>query len=519
MITAAGVSVRLMGPTLRDHRPRRPTPVIVAATVVLGLGLGATQVAALEGRDIAGTIDGVPVSVAEVDASADVGAVRSWTEIYRIVETAAHAICRERALELLTKRAGIDLTTWKVEMWREAKPSVAIVRGFVSANPELFESEHHPDERLISHRLRVEGYRNRSLAEAERVIGTDFHLVIGGVEASRVGEPHLGPIVGQCLGNIISAEEVERYAAFPLYRRRAGLIASICRQFDLDYSNPLLLARLARTESVSPEDLLRSKESSAEVASEEEVHRLAENRYGKADATAIAKARLALDTLHRGQARMAFLEELRRETVASCALALPKAPAVVTHLSSSAAVGRLLPVYYFSNFSCRHCEQSWRLARRLADEHKGVIAMELRHHFPDTVAPLFEDAVAAECSARQGRLWAFAQWRLRHGPGTPEPGPIAAAIGLDSAAFAACLADPRVAVKVLDDTQEALRLGFRGAVPSWVIGRRPRRGFQGEVVLERTITEEAAAWSAPAVRPVPKNVAHGLREARKEEAR
>ncbi len=483
MTKAVGSSVSTLLPA-----PRLIVAVVVV--VVIASGYGVSPAEALRNSDTAGTLDGVAISVGEVDSAADVGAARNWGDIYHIVEAAAHGICVDRALERLIAEADIDLSDWKADIWREVEPSPSMVGDFINANPRLFESLDRPDERLIAHRLRVQRYRARILAQADGVIGRDFHLLIGEFSKTEFGEPRLGPIVAHCLDGVITAKQVEEYAAFPLYRRRASLVASICRQFDIDYSNPLLLTRLARAENMTPEELLRSKEANVARPDESEVRKLAADHYGSNDASSIAKARLALDTLNRGQARMAFLEELRRNAVGSCSLSLPAAPVVTSRLGPDSANGRRLRVRYFANFACRHCQQSWQLARRLAEEHAARVTIELHHHFPDSVAPLFEDALAAECSARQGRLWDYANWRFQRYSGEIEPDSLARAIEMDAATFGGCMADPLVAVKVLDDTEEALRLGFREAVPSWVIGRRPRRGFQGEVVLDRTIAEE-----------------------------
>jgi hypothetical protein len=50
----------------------------------------------------------------------------------------------------------------------------------------------------------------------------------------------------------------------------------------------------------------------------------------------------------------------------------------------------------------------------------------------------------------------------------------------------------RCAVREAADAEESLRLGFGEMIPSWVIGRRPRRGFQGDEVLDATIEAEQA---------------------------
>ena len=177
------------------------------------------------------------------------------------------------------------------------------------------------------------------------------------------------------------------------------------------------------------------------------------------------KARLALEAERRLPGRMAFVEGIRENTVGECALSLPAPPDVHVRGSGSTRGPRdALPVVLFTNFQCRHCPASFEILERLEARFAGRIRVELRHHFPDTFLPPFEDALAAACSGGWER--------------PPDAG------GSD---FEACLRDPRTAVRVLLDTEEALRLGFRQAVPSWIVGSRPRRGFQGEAILAETI--------------------------------
>jgi 2-hydroxychromene-2-carboxylate isomerase len=129
--------------------------------------------------------------------------------------------------------------------------------------------------------------------------------------------------------------------------------------------------------------------------------------------------------------------------------------------------------------------------KRVRSAHVNDTRIEFRHHFPETVLALFRDALAFECSARQGKLWQFGDWVARGGVVESA----ASALLLDERAYAACLRDPETAAKVLDDTAEALRLGFHRAVPSWVVGRRPRRGHQGELTISEAIKREAGAWA------------------------
>jgi hypothetical protein len=118
--------------------------------------------------------------------------------------------------------------------------------------------------------------------------------------------------------------------------------------------------------------------------------------------------------------------------------------------------------------------------------HQGRVRIEFRHHFPDIDLALFTQALEAECAARQRRFWEYGDWRSSE----PSFGSVAEGVGLDAEVLDRCMKDPSVAVSVLDDTAEALRLGFREAVPSWIVGTHPLRGFQGQRDIDRTIEEE-----------------------------
>jgi hypothetical protein len=148
-----------------------------------------------------------------------------------------------------------------------------------------------------------------------------------------------------------------------------------------------------------------------------------------------------------------------------------------------------LPVYYFGAFDCKNCGSGWQTLRGIAASHAGKIRIEFLHHFPEADADMFSAALEAECAARQGRFADYAEWRTS----PMRLGSAADAVGLDRDRLRACMSDPQTAVSVLEDTSEALRLGFRGEVPSWVIGTQLRRGVQGQAVIERIIDEQIAA--------------------------
>ena len=150
---------------------------------------------------------------------------------------------------------------------------------------------------------------------------------------------------------------------------------------------------------------------------------------------------------------------------------------------------------YFGNFACSECAAGWGILRHVLEAREKTVRVEFRHHFPETDGSLFREALEAECAAAQNKFWRYGDWRVSD---VPHP-PLGAALqldGIDSTALASCMVDPRTAVTILQDTAEALRLGFREAVPSWVIGQHVRRGAVSQAQIDSDLDEQFAGRSA-----------------------
>jgi hypothetical protein len=462
----------------------------VSILVMAGVSSMAGASRALDAGVTAGTLNGEPVELEEIDTALAGAIRRQWREMDEVVRAAARALCVERALERLANRAGSDVLTWKASVWRRTEPDADAIDEFLAAD-EAKARARPPARSDAKHLVHVRSYRRAIRQAADKLIGDSYQLTLPASTNRPDGEPQLPPVVARCLGTEITPQQVERFASFPLYRRRAEVVVSACRQFEIDYSNPLVLGRIAASKGMSVDALLKSVEGEGSPSAEQ-VETVARERFGRVDPASLAKTRLVLAAKRRADGRMAFFEKVRRETRGECRLELPGAPVAQlragSEKDSNAAAVRVL---YFGALSCQLCERGWETLMRLRARWGNGIHVEFRHHFPDQARRPFEEALDAQCSARQERLWDYGKWRFSQAyvgaPLAPR------ALGLDAAAFETCRRAPRTAVEILDDTEEALRLGFREAIPSWVIGRRPRRGFQGDRVLDQTIETERAA--------------------------
>lgn len=458
-----------------------------AALLLAGALLAAAGARALQASDVAGSLNGEPVSLAEVDEALDGSLRKSWAEMHQIVRAAARALCAERSVARLAAEAGTDALGWRAAIWSGVEPGPDEVEAYVRDHPEVFAGS-DPDARLVAHRLRVTRYRGEIARRTGELLAGAFVLDLPEAPAVPEGAPLLPARVATCFGSAIGAEDVERLASFPLYRRRAEVVTSTCRQFEIDHSNPLLLKRLAKSKQLSVSELMQHAEGTFDELPPEQVEAIARQRYGRADPGTLVRARLALEAQRRLAGRMAVLEGLRKSAVAECALSLPPPPTVSLRGQGSArGPSGALRVVLFGSFACQHCRVSFEILEALEARFAKRIQVEFRHHFPDTLLPPFEDAVSATCSGTQGRFFEFASARFA----TTGPAPVfEMPLDIDPGLLRECLRDPRTAVSVLNDTEEALRLGFRDALPSWVVGRRPRRGFQGEQILAKTIEQQ-----------------------------
>jgi len=116
----------------------------------------------------------------------------------------------------------------------------------------------------------------------------------------------------------------------------------------------------------------------------------------------------------------------------------------------------------------------------------------------------FDAAVAARCAAREDRYWAMHDAIYGAQSGENEGAfarsvltALAASVGLDAAAFAACLDDRAVLVDVLDETAAGVRGGITSTPTAVVIGGARFTGVPPIDQLTAAIDDVAAGASPP----------------------
>lgn len=174
----------------------------------------------------------------------------------------------------------------------------------------------------------------------------------------------------------------------------------------------------------------------------------------------------------------------------------------------------------YEDFQCPHC-------LRFTVEHEaflveefvkpGLLQLEFRH-LPVVGLESTTAAVGAVCAAEQNRMWEFANrlFAIQARGDRPDSGhfdessllEVAADLGLDTDAFAACQADPDSLSTVSGHMAAAQAIGFRGT-PSFVLNGAPLQVAPASTDRWRTIIEGLVVEVTGATEPEAEGDAEG----------
>ena len=451
-------------------------------------------------HDTAGFVSGQALTVGELDKLTG-GTVRKlWREYYNIYQSAAYGVCRKRAIEFTIRQTGLELEAWNAERWLIAEPNQDELRAHVAEHPDtawLFATR--PAE--LAHQVRVKKYREEINRVVDAAIGGSYRFRVPPPPAAIEREPGLPEIVADCLGGTIEAPRVVRFAAAPLNRLNHRVHEAICSEF----AGAGLPQLMSGQNPTSPSGRLAAGNSTPiMMPSSAEVEAAARRQYGSVDPVSLRKAREEIIRLRERDARMDVMEKTKARGRTECSLQ-HRAPIPLGLTRKVPGETPPKTLHLFSNFSCSDCSSTLRQALHLQRtlSTRGVI--EFHHHFPEASLEPFAVALEGECAERQQRFWHWAQWRFISGG----RGNMLHALGLDPIAFTRCLADPKTAVTILDDTDKALHLGLRGIVPAWVSdtavvgGKQAKSGLRSLVKNEWNITLAADPPPPAPVAPLP----------------
>jgi protein-disulfide isomerase len=162
---------------------------------------------------------------------------------------------------------------------------------------------------------------------------------------------------------------------------------------------------------------------------------------------------------------------------------LPTTSAPVAGGHSKGHADAVVTVVEFSDFECGHCANAYRSLKQVLPRYQKDVQLSF-HHFPLDPAcnPAVKQSVhkyaclaaqAAECAGAQGRFWEYHDQLFEHQSHLDRDSLLeyAADIGLDRAAFLACLDSDAARQAIARDVAEAIRLGVESTPTFYLNGR------------------------------------------------
>lgn len=325
---------------------------------------------------------------------------------------------------------------------------------------------------------------------------------------TRPSAPPRDPPAAVVDGEAIPASEVDASAGVELATLEQQMYALRRRALDNVIAQRTLLHEAGKRKTTADALLAEAGSRAAPVTGADveafyQAHRAALQGKGT-ELQARAAIRVALQAERMKAARAALLQTLVAGAHVTVALAAPPERRFDVATNDSPELGppdAPVTLVEFSDFHCPFCKR--------IEDSKTLTALRARYGDRlrivwvddpiDALHPRSRAAhEAARCALEQGRFWPYHD-ALYAGP--PKSGDdlraAAGQVGLDLAAFDACVASGREKAVVQRGVDEAARLGISGT-PTFFVNGRVLLGAQPIEAFTRAIDQELARTAAPA---------------------
>ena len=203
-----------------------------------------------------------------------------------------------------------------------------------------------------------------------------------------------------------------------------------------------------------------------------------------------------LDDQQRESARLALVAELRKGGPAvSLLFDAPRQPVAVA--ADDAALGPAnapVTLVEFSDFQCPFCQRISPTLKRIRETYGDKVRIVWKDFPLTSIHPeAFKAAEAGHCAREQGKFWEYHD-RLFANQQALQPDALkahAVALGLDAAAFNACLDSAKHSDRVQEQIGVGARLGINSTPAAFINGRQVT-GAQPYEVFAAIIDEELA---------------------------
>jgi len=192
-------------------------------------------------------------------------------------------------------------------------------------------------------------------------------------------------------------------------------------------------------------------------------------------------------------ARDRFVDTLKAKTAVKMMLEPPRVQVTAAGRPTRGLADAPIEMIEFSDFQCPYCLRANPTIARVLSTYGDKIRFTYRHYPLPSHPNARPAAEAAQCANEQGKFWAYHDRLFAHPTelGPPELKQHAAAIGLDTAKFDACVDSHKYKADVDADVQTGAELGVDGT-PAFFINGRMVSGAQPYEVFKRVIDEELA---------------------------
>jgi protein-disulfide isomerase len=258
-----------------------------------------------------------------------------------------------------------------------------------------------------------------------------------------------------------------------------------------------LLEKEAEARGLTPEALHKAEiEDKATVTDAEAKAFYAANkaRFGAtSEADALGQIEAGLGQQRQNERRTAFARELKAKYEVKLLLE-PYRVAVETGNAPARGNPKApVTIVEFSDFQCPYCVRARPTVKKVREEYGDKVRFVFRHFPLDFHAQAQKAGEAAACAGEQGKFWEMHDllWENTSKLQVADLKAHAATLGLDAAAFGACLDSGRYASLVESDLAAGQGYGVSGT-PAFFVNGRPLVGAQPFEAFEQLIDDELA---------------------------
>src|SRR5262245_24483706 len=307
--------------------------------------------------------------------------------------------------------------------------------------------------------------------------------------------PGADTVVGQVGDARLTLAELDRKAAGALAQVRHDEYEVRQRVLD-QWTAETLVEAEARRRGVTKDALLKAEiEDHVKEPSQTEIAEFYAIRGGPSSGYTqeqlTPRIIQALKEQARGQRRQDLLDRLKAKTTVRTALLEPRTEVEIpADAPSLGPADARVTVVEFLDYECPYCHRVQDVVEKLLAQNKGKVRFVHREYLIGKPRSL-EAARAARCAGDQGKFWPYHNALLGQHSDMSDAGLTqkAASLGLETAAFSACLASDKHDAAIREASEKGAVLGV-SSTPTFFINGRRLVGAQPLESFQRVIDEE-----------------------------